>query len=235
MKLDIIGSGAIFTKYNSACYLIDDKILVDIPNGTCKKLMTIGKDIHKIKNILITHFHGDHYFDFPFLFLNQNNDEEKTTVYCDKDESYKLYELVKLGYQHKADIFDQHILCNFDKKFQIGKYIVTKVKVEHAKLINCYGYIFDDGNIKVGFTGDSGMCDGAIFLANTCDYLISDCSYIEGKKSHLGLDNLIHLSKENPNLKIFTSHMNDNVRAYLNNNKIKNIKPLNDFEKLVLK
>ena len=38
MKIDVIGSGAIFTKYNSASYLIDDKILLDVPNGTCKKV-----------------------------------------------------------------------------------------------------------------------------------------------------------------------------------------------------
>ena len=51
MKIDIIGSGAIFTKYNSASYLIDNQILLDIPNGTCKKLMNMNKNIHEIYNI----------------------------------------------------------------------------------------------------------------------------------------------------------------------------------------
>ena len=74
MKIDVIGSGAIFTKYNSASYLIDDKILLDVPNGTCKKLMSMKKDVHKIRNVIITHFHADHYFDFPFLYLNQMSD-----------------------------------------------------------------------------------------------------------------------------------------------------------------
>lgn len=41
MKLTIIGSGNIYSKYNSASYLIDGKILVDIPNGTCKALKKI--------------------------------------------------------------------------------------------------------------------------------------------------------------------------------------------------
>ena len=134
MKIDVIGSGAIFTKYNSASYLIDDKILFDIPNGTCKKLMSMKKDIHEIRNVIITHFHADHYFDFPFLYLNQ----------------------------------------------------------------------------------------------------MSDCSHIEGKKSNLGIDNLQELLNKNSNLKIFTSHMNDDVREYLNKEKIDRIRPLNDFEEINL-
>lgn len=234
MKIDVIGSGAIFTKYNSASYLIDDKILFDIPNGTCKKLMSMKKDIHEIRNVIITHFHADHYFDFPFLYLNQMSDEGKTTVYCDKGESYKLYDLVKLGFPHRADIMNEHISYNFENEFKIGKYKVEKVRVKHQEMINCYGYIFDDGNKKIGFTGDSNLCDGSIYLASNCDYLISDCSYIEGKKSHLGIDNLQELLSKNSNLKIFTSHMNDDVREYLNKEKIDRITPLNDFEEINL-
>ena len=234
MKIDIIGSGAIFTKYNSASYLIDDNILLDIPNGTCKKLMNMKKNIHEIRNVIITHFHADHYFDFPFLYLNQMSDEGKTTVYCDKDEHCKLHELVKLGFPHKADEMNEHISYNFESKFKVGKYKVEKVKVEHQEMINAYGYIFDDGNTKIGFTGDSNLCEDSIYIANNCDYLISDCTYIEGKKSHLGIDNLQELLNKNANLKIFTSHMNDEVREYLSKTKIERITPLNDFEKINL-
>ena len=234
MKIDVIGSGAIFTKYNSASYLIDNQILLDIPNGTCKKLMNMNKNIHEIRNVIITHFHADHYFDFPFLYLNQMSDEGKTTVYCDKDEHNKLYELVKLGFPHKADEMNEHISYNFESKFKVGKYKVEKVKVEHQEMINAYGYIFDDGNTKIGFTGDSNLCEDSIYIANNCDYLISDCTYIEGKKSHLGIDNLQELLNKNANLKIFTSHMNDEVREYLSKTKIERITPLNDFEKINL-
>ena len=71
MKLKVIGSGNIFSKQNSASYLIDDKILIDVPNGTCKTLKNIGIEPSKIDNILITHFHGDHFFDMPFVLTNQ--------------------------------------------------------------------------------------------------------------------------------------------------------------------
>lgn len=38
MKLKILGSVSIYSKDNSASCLIDDKILIDIPNGNCKAL-----------------------------------------------------------------------------------------------------------------------------------------------------------------------------------------------------
>ena len=68
MKLKILGSGNIFSKYNSASYLVDDKIQIDIPNGTCKTLKNIGIEPSKISEILITHFHGDHYLDMLFCY-----------------------------------------------------------------------------------------------------------------------------------------------------------------------
>ena len=36
MKVKVIGSGSMWTKYNSACYLVDEDIMVDFPNGACK-------------------------------------------------------------------------------------------------------------------------------------------------------------------------------------------------------
>lgn len=55
MKVEMIGTGAIYTKYNSASTLIDDTLLVDIPNGVHKQLFKKGYAIHNINHILITH------------------------------------------------------------------------------------------------------------------------------------------------------------------------------------
>lgn len=67
MKITLIGTGSMYTKYNSASTLINDDLLVDLPNGTTKQLLKQGFDLTKIKTILITHFHGDHTADIPFF------------------------------------------------------------------------------------------------------------------------------------------------------------------------
>lgn len=77
MKVRVIGSGSMWTSYNSASYMIDDDILIDVPNGMCKNLFRMGINPRLIKNVLITHFHGDHYFDMPFYFLLKSKLAEK--------------------------------------------------------------------------------------------------------------------------------------------------------------
>ena len=68
MNIKFIGTGgAFFASSNNASYLIDEKILVDLPNGGCRAMTKMDIDISKIDHILITHFHGDHYFDIPFI------------------------------------------------------------------------------------------------------------------------------------------------------------------------
>lgn len=49
MKVELIGTGAIYTKYNSACTLINDDIIVDMPNGTLKQLLKKIITLKKLK------------------------------------------------------------------------------------------------------------------------------------------------------------------------------------------
>lgn len=67
MKIELVGTGAIYTKYNGACTLINDDMIVDMPNGTLKQLLKKNYNPDKIKTILITHMHGDHTADVPFF------------------------------------------------------------------------------------------------------------------------------------------------------------------------
>lgn len=80
MKIEILGSGNIYSKWNSASYLVDDKILIDVPNGTHKTLKNRNIEPININKILITHFHGDHYFDLPFILLEKLKKSKKKKI-----------------------------------------------------------------------------------------------------------------------------------------------------------
>ncbi len=67
MKIKMIGTGAISVKERSACCLIDERILVDCGNGIVKTLLEHNVNTNKIDTLLITHLHGDHFLDIPFL------------------------------------------------------------------------------------------------------------------------------------------------------------------------
>ena len=69
MNITLIGTGAIYSQYNNACTLINDDMLIDVPNGILKTLLRNNHIPEKIDKILITHLHGDHTADIPFLLM----------------------------------------------------------------------------------------------------------------------------------------------------------------------
>lgn len=235
MKLKILGSGNIFSNDNSASYLIDNNILVDVPNGTCKILKKIEIDPGLISNVIITHFHGDHYFDIPFLLLNKiSTNNGAINIYCDDFGENKIYELTKLAFPNKIDKVNSYFKYNINNKFKIGEYIVKKVKLKHEEGIEANGYIFNQKNINIGFTGDTGLCKNLQSMAKECNYLICDCNALKGKTSHLGVDNIIELSKEYENCIFYTTHMGNEVREEIKSLKIKNLIPLNDYDEFFI-
>ena len=63
MNIEIVGTGAIYSKHNSACTLINNDMIVDFPNGILKQLLKTNHNLEQIDKMLITHFHGDHTAD----------------------------------------------------------------------------------------------------------------------------------------------------------------------------
>ena len=231
MNLQIIGFGGMWNKENSASYLIDNHILIDIPNGSCKNLYNFGNNIENIDNVLITHFHGDHYFDIPFYLLKKSKEDElDVIIYCNKDGKKKIETLFKLGFPSasKKVLKRLNLKYNFSKNFKIGNYEITRIIVSHGDFKPAYGYIFKNDNLTIGFTGDTGYCDNVDYMASICDYLICDCSLILGNESHMGIDDIKKLANKYPNHKFVTSHMFSETIKEAKKLKIKNIIVPND-------
>lgn len=236
MNIKIIGTGAIWTKYNSASYLIDESILIDIPNGTCKNIIRFGMDLNKIDKVLITHFHGDHYFDIPFYYLFKSKVKSDLCVYCDKIGKRKIEKLFKLAFPNTVKKVHKAININYNhnKYFEIDNYKVTRILVDHGSMKPAYGYIFNNGIHKVGFTGDTNLNDNVKEMANICDYLFCDCSLIKGDSKHMGIDNIEYLANTYKNCKFVVSHLRDDTRDAISLNNYINIIIPNDGDEFNL-
>lgn len=225
MKVTVVGSGSMWNKYNSASYLVDNNIAVDFPNGMCKYLFRQGIDPRKIEHVLITHFHGDHYFDLPFYFiLKSKSDDKKVNIYCSKEGKAKNYKLLKLAFPNSAREIKDTLNLNYENRndFAIDNYVISKHKVSHGKM-PAYGYIFSKDNLKVGFTGDTTLCETVEYMASICNYLFCDCMFIKGTTKHMGIDMIKNLSTKYPNCKFVVSHMEENAREELKNLALENV------------
>ncbi|MCL4344157.1 MAG: MBL fold metallo-hydrolase [Nitrososphaerota archaeon] len=69
MKLTVLGSGGSAQTVRRACasYLLGDKILIDAGPGSYRNLLKAGGDPLQIKVLLLSHLHGDHFFDIGSL------------------------------------------------------------------------------------------------------------------------------------------------------------------------
>lgn len=231
MKVKVIGSGSMWTKYNSACYLIDDNIMVDIPNGACKYLYRFNIEPSSIEHILITHFHGDHYFDMPFYLLNKSkSDNKKVNVYCEKQGEEKINKIGELAFPQVFNLISKELTVeyNFEDEFTVEKYQVKRVLVDHGRIKPCFGYIIDNESNKVGFTGDTTLCSTVEEMTKTCKYLFCDCMLINGTNKHQGINDIEYLANKYPNCTFVVSHLNDDTRKVLEEKNISNVIVPND-------
>ena len=146
MKIEMIGTGAISAKELSACTLINEEILVDMPNGVVKTLKQTDHDISKIKVVLITHLHGDHFLDIPFFMLERffNPVEDKAKICCPFGTKEKIEKIFEIAFPGDYDKVNEVANIEFIEFEQLNKeniledvYVDSKL-VEHGYLVPAY-------------------------------------------------------------------------------------------------
>lgn len=237
MKINFIGNGNI-TSYNfNASYVLNDHILIDAPAGMYKELNKQNIALDNIDVIFITHLHGDHYFDLPFILFNMyvSKREKNILLIGPKNLKRKLKKLTKLAFPNSylkvlnnVDItyFDSSLINNT----LINDLSVSSVKMIHGPLKNCYGYIFTKDDKKLGFTGDTEYCPGLTYMVGEVNYCVIDVSN-KGANHHLPLNDFEDLCKNTKTIYLPT-HYPDKIKENLE--KITNVKLINSGEQFFI-
>lgn len=237
MKITLIGTGAMYTRYNGASTLINDNLIIDMPNGTVKQLLKNDFDLTKIKTILVTHLHGDHTADIPFFIkyiFNSKKINETINIIGPKGTKEKIVELFNAYKFENEEEINTYFKLNIkeieEEIISISDYKISSLLVEHGLEKPALGYIIDG---IVGLTGDSGLCYGVEKIFNLSKIVISDVSLIIGDDCHLGIDNIKYLVEKN-NVKVFPTHLRDKTRETLISDKINNVEVGEDFYEIII-
>lgn len=220
MKVKLIGTGAILTQYLSACVLIDNDLIVDIPNGVIKNLRKMKIDLSKIDICLLTHLHGDHYFDLPFLLLEQGLRTVRDyplQVIGPPGTNYNLERLFKMAF---SDNWEKIVENTKLKIIEIsdGNVInlnnpstkIEAIRVNHQDM-EAFGYLITRANKILGYTGDTILCEGVKYIFSQSHMVIADMAFIQSKSGHMGLEDVLQLMN-NYHCKVIPTHMTDDVR-----------------------
>ena len=219
MKLQMVGTGSISASERSACCLINEHILVDCGNGIVKTLQQQNVDVYSIDTLLITHNHGDHMLDVPFLILIRSFIQVKNElkIYCPRGFKKVIYDLVNLVYNDIINEWDSMVekarvtFVEFEELNVEDNYLIKSVLVDHGETKPCYGYIVSKDGKTIGISGDSTLCEGVEKLIQESDVSVLDCSFLSTGKSHMGLDTIVKLAQKY-HKNIIPTHMNTEVR-----------------------
>lgn len=218
MEVKVIGCSNAWTDRPTSSYCINDNILVDCGEGTFKFYKKAKVDYLKIKHIFITHLHSDHTFNLGVLYCWYANYEKKekiktVTIYGPKGLTEHLNHIKAVSDENIynfEDFFNIVEIEDFNKTIEIDGIKVKMFHFMHGKLDDI-AYIFDDGKVKVGFSGDLNYQEEIQDFISNLNVAFLECSNATSSSTHLGYNDYIKFQNNNPDKKFFAIHCAEKV------------------------
>lgn len=223
MKLTFLGTGNYLVPpgryWNS--FVVDGSVLVEPAPTVLPHLRRCGIDAAAIDTVLISHFHPDHTFGWPFLLLEMKycgrGDRPLHVVGPPGVQSF-LTEMMELGgvadvHRHVHDTVDIRYV-EVDRTWQeAGPVRFRAVQVEHVPHLECFGYVIDRGDRKLGYSGDTRLCAGLDEIASAVDTLVLECNGRHPWPTHMDVESVRVLRDKHPGVPFVLSHVGDDVDA----------------------
>ncbi len=218
--LRLIGTGNAFVPDGRlhSNLLIDDCILIDAPPTTLVSLRNAGISPAAISDLLITHWHGDHIFGFPFLMLERRYISDPKAecilqVHTRRGGSGLLGQLCHLAFPGNVEqMLDGRVVWHDGDKGVAGdseEWTYHRFEVAHEPLVFPYGYRLEhhSGFILSHF-GDTGPCDSVSEHAATSDLVILEVGVPDGVpgSGHHTPSDVITLAAKSPSTRFILTH-----------------------------
>ena len=219
-------------------FVLDDRILVEAAPTALPHLRRAGVPIDGLDVIVVSHFHADHSFGWPFLLLEmltQGRDRPLFIVGPPRIEQF-LADMMRLGgvpniLEAAHEGLDLHYV-EVDGSWQAaGPLRFRAIEVEHVPHLRCFGYLFDRDGRTIGYSGDTRPCVGLDELAAASDALVLECNGPHPPPpSHMDTDAVRSLRARFPNVPFVLTHLGPDVDA----SGITDVTVAEDFEMLSL-
>lgn len=234
-----LGTGNFFAKdryWNS--FVLDGHILVEPSPIALPHLRRCGFEAVDLDVVVISHFHADHTFGWPFLLLELLGAPSPDPLFIVGPPGVAAFleDMLRVAglpgvAGAAAQLLDiRFVEVNGDWQ-QAGSLRFRGVEVEHVPHLACYGYLFDCGDRVIGYSGDTKPCPGLDSVAAASDVLIVECNGEHPPPvTHMDVTALEELQARHPSLPLVLTHLGvepDLVR-------LSNARVPKDFETLEL-
>ena len=210
LDLTFIGSGNAFA--DARCwsgFVLGGRTLFDAPPSALLGLKQAGIPIDQIDTIVISHFHGDHFFGLPFLLLEYAFPgaaggrtparERDLTIIGPPGIADRVEQLTELAFPNQVSgpwahhgYKRRYIEMEPGREARVNGLHLGAARMNHAhgSLPLALGYrVQVDGRV-IAYTGDTAWCDELVEIGHGADVYVCDANYPSGRAlpEHLSMD-----------------------------------------------
>lgn len=196
MKLTVVGcSGSMPGPESPAsCYLLEApyedrtfRIVLDLGNGALGALQQHIR-LETVDAVLFSHLHADHCLDMcPYYVFRRYHPEGhlgQVLVYGPKGTAERLARAYDLPPDPgMAREFDFRVYG--EEPMRLGPFRIETTRVDHP--VEAYALRIEDDLASVVYSGDTGPCAALGELADGCDLLLAEASFLERPANPRGL------------------------------------------------
>jgi ribonuclease Z len=203
-------------------FVIDGSVLVEPSPTALPHLRRCGFAVDDIQVVVVSHFHADHCFGWPFLLQAAAEIGGGRTVHVVGPPGIEAH-LVAMNEAGAVRSVTAMARARLDLRFvevdgtwqEAGPLRFRAVEVVHVPYLRCFGYLFDRGDRMVGYSGDTTPCDGLSELAREADVLVVECNghhLAPGERvSHMAEDSIRELGAAHPDVHLVLTHLGEQV------------------------
>jgi len=218
-RIDFLGTGNAFSPIGRmhALALLDGIVLVDAPPTALVQLRRARVSPANLKHLLITHWHADHTFGFPFILLERkyiSDPESENTlgVHLRPDGREILGGLCRTGFPGSLDDAlesgvdwsqsESGVLTGTDWSFE-------RFPVSHTPETDPHGYeLVHKSGFRLLHCGDSGPCEGIEQRAPNADVVLLEMGipdFVDSPHHHTPSD-AIAFAQRHPRALVLVTH-----------------------------
>ncbi len=203
-------------------FVLDSSVLVEPSPTALPHLRRCGFAVDGIEVIMVSHFHADHCFGWPFLLEAAAEHGDGRTVFVVGPPGIEAH-LANMNEAGAVGTVTEFARARLDLRFvdvdgrwqEAGPLRFRAVEVVHVPYLRCFGYLFDRGDRMIGYSGDTTPCDGLTELARESDVLVVECN---GRHTpagqppvHMDEDAIRALRSAHPDVRLVLTHLGEQV------------------------
>lgn len=225
--------------------IIDNDLLIDFGPDTYMHALNNQLDLSAVKNCIITHSHTDHFMPVDLMFRNTEYFAHNLTnkimhIYGNEKVLEKYDDYFKSPEDSKKNGVELHLLELY-KEVQIGDYLITPLRANHANGENAFVFVIKKDNKTILYLNDTGrpFDDFYEYFKNNkihADLISYDCTFVvlPSCAGHLGLDSIQELREKLTDLGVCNENTKHVITHFSHNGKLIHDELVPEGEKLGL-